>query len=178
MPDAAKRRRLLSWLRDLLLLLLLVSAFQWWQTRALTGLPAPPLTGLLSDGREVDLRDYRGQPVLVHFWAEWCPICRAEEGTMDGIAADYPVLTVATQSGDAKAVAAYLGRRGLRFPALVDESGELARRWGIRGVPSSYLIDAEGRISAVSIGYSTEIGLRLRLWWAARRSQRPAGAGA
>ena len=168
LSDRPKRRGWLNWLRDILILLLLLAAFQWWQTRDLTGAPAPPLSGLLTDGRSVDLRDYRGQPVLVHFWAEWCPICRAEEGSLDALARDYPVLTVATQSGDAAAVAEYLRRQGLSFKTLVDESGKLAGRWGIRGVPSSYVIDAEGRIGAASVGYTTGIGLRLRLWWASR----------
>lgn len=168
MSDPSKRRNWLSWLRDILILLLLLAAFQWWQTRDLTGAPAPPLRGLLTDGRPADLRNYLGQPVLVYFWAEWCPICRAGEGTLDALAQDYTVLTVATQTGDASAVAAYLRRQGLSFPTLVDQSGEWARVWGIRGVPSSYVIDPQGRIGAASIGYTTGIGLRLRLWWAAR----------
>jgi hypothetical protein len=84
------------------------------------------------------------------------------------LAEDYPTLTVATQSGDADSVAAYLRRQQLDFPTLVDRSGDLARAWGIRGVPSSYVIAPDGRIDAVSIGYTTGIGLRLRLWWAAR----------
>ncbi len=168
MSDKPKRRGWLSWLRDILILLLLLAAFQWWQTRDLTGAPAPPLSGVLTDGRAADLRDYQGRAVLVHFWAEWCPICRAEEGAVDALAQDYPVLTVATQSGDAAAVAEYLRRQGLGFPTLVDQSGALARGWGIRGVPSSYVIAPDGRIDAVSIGYTTGIGLRLRLWWASR----------
>jgi peroxiredoxin len=168
LSEKPKRRGWLSWLRDILILLLLLTAFQWWQTRDLAGAPAPPLSGMLTDGRPVDLRDYRGHPVLVHFWAEWCPICRAEEGALEALAEDYPTLTVATQSGDAATVAAYLRRQGLSFPTLVDQSGALARAWGIRGVPSSYVIAPDGKIDAVSIGYTTGVGLRLRLWWAAR----------
>ena len=166
MPDDAKRRRWRRWVRDLLLLALVFLSVQWWQTRNLTGYLAPPLRGLLSDGRSTDLRDYAGQPVLVYFWADWCPVCRAGEDTIDRLGRTYPVLTVATQSGDAARINGYLRERQLGFPVLLDESGELGGSWGIQGVPTSFVVARDGRIASASVGYTTAIGLRLRLWLA------------
>jgi peroxiredoxin len=54
----------------------------------------------------------------------------------------------------------------LSFTVLMDESGVLARRWGVRGVPATFIIDSEGRVDYAGQGYSTELGLRLRLWLA------------
>ena len=166
-PATREKRSWPRWLSSLLALGVLALTVQWWQTRDLAGIPAPLLRGVLSDGREFDLADYRGgRPVLVHFWAEWCPVCRAEEGTIDDLAEDYPVFTVATQSGDAERINTYLRERELDFPVLVDESGNLGGRWGIRGIPSSFIIDADGRIASASTGYTTSVGLRVRLWLA------------
>jgi thiol-disulfide isomerase/thioredoxin len=164
----AKKPRWRRWLVELLLLVLVIVAVQWWQTRDAPSGPAPALQGVLLDGQPVDLRSERGQAVLVHFWAEWCPICRLEEGTIDALARDYRVITVATTSGDSAAVSAYLQQQGLSFPTLVDEDGTLGRRWGVRGVPASFIIDPDGQIAHATVGYTTGPGLRLRLWLAGR----------
>ena len=116
----------------------------------------------------MDLKDLRGKPVLVHFWATWCPICRAEDGSIHDLAQDYRVLTVATNSGDAQEIARYMEENNLEFPVLLDESGEMGSRWGVNGVPSSFIVDSAGEIRSVAVGYTTGIGLRIRLWLAGR----------
>lgn len=162
MPTSS-RSRYLRWLRDIIILLLIVAGVQWWQARSMARGEAPPLVGPSIDGGELSLEQLRGQPVLVHFWATWCPICRLEEGSIDSIADDYAVLSVATTSGDAAELRAYMREQGLEFPVLLDETGDLTRRWGLQGVPATFIVDGEGRIEHASRGYSTEWGLRLRL---------------
>lgn len=128
--------------------------------------PAPPLVGFDLEGQPVSLADLKGRPALVHFWATWCPVCRLEDGTIDAIARDHAILTVATTSGSAEDVRAYMAEEGLRFPVVLDEEGELARGWGVVGVPTTFLVNSAGEIAWASQGFSTGIGLRLRLWLA------------
>lgn len=160
-----RRPRWVAWLRDIVLLLVIFAAVQWWQARSLVEGTAPPLVGLLVDGSPYQLPP-QGEPVLVHFWATWCPVCRVEQDSIDNIAADRPVITVATTSGERDEVAAYLQAQGLSMPVLMDESGDIARRWGVNGVPATFVIDADGNIRYAGKGYSSEIGLRIRLWMA------------
>ena len=70
----ADSRRYLRWARDILILLLLVAAVQWWQARDMPRGPAPSLAGGGLNGEPMALANHRGEPVLVHFWASWCPI--------------------------------------------------------------------------------------------------------
>lgn len=171
-PEAPAARRPLwrrSWVRwgaYLLLLLAVYLAARAWQTRDLASGVAPEIEGVTLDGRPVALSDYRGAPVLLHFWATWCRICALEEQSIDALAEDYPVLTVALQSGDAAAVGRYLRERGLDFPVVLDPGGRLAGRYGVRGVPTTLVIGPEGRIRSREVGYTTGFGLRLRLWLA------------
>ena len=164
-PRASRWRR---WLLELALIALVLVGIHWWQTRGAPSGPAPALAGQLLDGSTMNLALEGGRPVLVHFWAEWCPICRLEQGSIQSLSADYRVISVATTSGDAAEVRAYMAQEGLSFPTLVDEAGDVGRDWGVKGVPASFVIDADGQVAHVSVGYTTELGLRLRLWLAGR----------
>ena len=161
-----KRKRWVPWVRDIAIVFLVVILVQWWQARDMAKGPAPEVAGALIDGGNVTLADYRGQPVLVHFWATWCPVCRAEDGTIHSLAEDYPVLTIATNSGGADEIRQYLAENQLNFPVLLDESGQLGTAWGIKGVPSSFIVNGSGEIESIAVGYTTEIGLRIRMWLA------------
>lgn len=127
---------------------------------------APPIEGASLTGERLSLTALRGGPVLIHFWATWCPICRSEHGSIESIARDYPVITVAMQSGGAAEIQSYVRQHALHAPVLVDEFGDLARTYGVRAVPASFILDWNGVIRSVEVGYTTEVGLRVRLWLA------------
>jgi thiol-disulfide isomerase/thioredoxin len=164
-----KRRRRLRFLFEILFLLTAFAAIHFWQTREMAGGAMPPLAGPLADGRQTSLeaviRDAGGRPVLLYVWSSWCPICRAEEGTITALAEDWPVLTLAMQSGDPDTVAKFMRERGLAYPALVDTQGELAWRLGVRATPAWFVIDRSGTIRFSGMGYTTGWGLRARLLW-------------
>jgi thiol-disulfide isomerase/thioredoxin len=149
----------------LVLVLLVVFAVQWWHSRTLVEGKAPPLVGLMVDGSSYQLDPEEGV-TLVHFWAEWCPVCRFGQDSIDRIADDHRVVTVATTSGEREEVQSYVDEHGLDMPVVVDNSGRLARSWGVQGTPSTFIVNEAGDIVFASTGYSSELGLRLRLWWA------------
>lgn len=151
---------------QILLVVLVFLVVRAWTQRDLASGIAPPLQGRLLDGSEFRLMTKRDQPLLLHFWASWCPVCRLEQETIDDLAQDYPVITVAMQSGSGKEVRAFLRKQGLDFPVLNDPDGTLAQRFGVRAVPTSFVIDTDNRIVFREAGYTTSAGLRLRLWWA------------
>jgi len=126
---------------------------------------APVVAGITLSGDHVSI-EKSAKPVLLHFWASWCRICEWEHDTIASIARDYAVISVAIQSGNDKEVKSYVEKNGLVIPVINDESGQIAMDYGVRGVPSSFIIDRNGVIRAVEVGFTSEIGLRLRLWWA------------
>lgn len=145
-------------------------AIQAWMARDVPRGAAPDFATVAADGRALGLAGWRaahpGKAVGVYFWADWCPICTAQEGTIDGVQADHPVLTVAMRSGDAAAVARVLAERGLAWTTAVDADGRIAQAYGLRGVPAFVVVDPSGAIRSVALGYATGWGLRARLWWA------------
>jgi peroxiredoxin len=163
-PKASPRRSLRRLLVNIGIFVVVFGLVQWWQARPLASGPAPELTGLGVDGRPHRLGNLRGQTVLVHFWATWCPVCNATDGAIQSIAEDYPVISIAMQSGSPTDILEHMAEQGLSFPAISDPRGEIAGLWGVTGVPTSFIIDPRGRIAHTSIGFSTEAGLRARLW--------------
>ncbi len=159
-----KRHRRIRLALEIGVMLIVVFALRAYMQRDVVSGVAPMFAGQLVDGNVVSLTEYRGAPVLVHFWASWCGICRLEEDGIDAIAADHPVITIAMQSGDEDEIRAYLQQRGLSFPVLADPQGQLAARYGVSAVPASFIIDASGQVRFVELGYSSETGLRIRLW--------------
>jgi thiol-disulfide isomerase/thioredoxin len=163
-----------SHLRTLVFMALVLVGVQAWQTRSVPSGLAPNvnLVILRPDGMSTQstLQQWRalhpGQPVALHFWADWCPICRTEENSVTRLSADWPVLTVAMQSGPSVNVSRILQQRELPWNTGVDESGQSTRAFGFKAVPAFVVVDADGYLKTPTMGYTTEIGMRLRLWWA------------
>ncbi|MBE0510089.1 MAG: protein disulfide oxidoreductase, partial [Gammaproteobacteria bacterium] len=160
------RRRAPGLLLQLLLLLLAVWALEAWMTRDAARGPAPAIVAQTLDGQSFTLSALEGQAAVVHFWAVWCPVCELEQGMIDRLASAYPVITVAMQSGSEAEVAAYLREQGVDYPVINDPDGALAALYGVRAVPASFVLDAQGQVRFVTRGYTSGWGMRLRLWLA------------
>ncbi|HMT94112.1 protein disulfide oxidoreductase [uncultured Thiothrix sp.] len=161
-----RSRRWVKWGIELAIVLVLIFGVRAWQQRTLIVGEAPAFNEIDLQGQEVSLAAYRGKPMLLHFWASWCPICEMEQGSINSvIKAGWPLITVAYSSGEAEEVKRYMERKGISdWITIVDNDGELARQYGVVGVPTSYVLDSEGSISFREVGASTSWGLRLRLW--------------
>jgi len=172
----ATQHRAARWRRRALEAAIFVAAlfaFQLWQLRDAERGPAPAFAGQRLDGSAFDLAAWRaahpGRATLIYFWADWCGVCKTTAGNVSAVAADWPVATVAIQSGPPAAVAATMRERGYAWPVtLADPSAEILRRYGLRGVPAFVVIGPDGGIRSLSLGWTSEFGLRLRLWWASR----------
>jgi cytochrome c biogenesis protein CcmG/thiol:disulfide interchange protein DsbE len=128
-------------------------------------IPAPQKGFLAPDfelktpaGDSVKLSDLRGQAVLLNLWATWCPPCRAEMQTIEEVYNEYneqgfTVLAVnMTYQDDPLEIMPFVESQGLTYPILFDETGDMARAYQLKSLPSSYFIDRDGMINEVVIG--------------------------
>lgn len=129
-----------------------------------TGKP-PPLSELTLSGEPVASRIGDG-PGIIYFWAQWCGLCAMMQESASQVLKDYPGVTVALKSGKEGTVKRYLDEQGLDWPVVNDADGAIGERYGVRGVPAVFILNPEGDIVFTSVGYSSEIGLRIRLWLA------------
>jgi len=127
---------------------------------------APVIEARLLDGREIMLGGPHLRPRLLHFWATWCGVCRMEEGSVEALSHGADVVSVAVRSGSGAEVQRYMQERGLTFPVVNDPDGVLSRAHGVHAYPTSFFVSPDGRITTSEVGYTTALGLRLRLWLA------------
>ena len=143
---------------SLLLLLFALSACAKKEEKpALEGNPAPDFALKDLSGREVRLADLRGKVVLLNFWATWCPPCREEIPSMMQLnqamaGKQFQMVAVSINEGGAQEVGAYFKQSGNTLPALLDTTQAVAKRYGLTGVPETFVIDKQGVILKKVVG--------------------------
>lgn len=144
--------------------IVLLVAFRAWQGRALAARP-PDGTLVTLDGTRFT-PSAPGEPLVVHFFATWCGVCEAEEGNVAALARDHDMVAVCSQSGSAERVRAYLDEHGLaHVPVVLDATGDVAADWGVSAFPSTFYVDGAGDIDFAEVGYTSELGMRLRAFF-------------
>ena len=114
-------------------------------------------------GQGLKMYEFEKEPLVVHFWATWCPTCKFEASNIEKISENYQVITVAVNSGSNEEISAYMKEHNLEYTVINDKSGALAKKFGIEAYPTTLIYDKKGKLKFTEVGYSTTLGLKARL---------------
>jgi peroxiredoxin len=163
------RSRWARWLAEVLLFVAIVGGVYAWRTRDLlpagnrVAAPAFELADL--QGRSWTLDALQGKPVVLYFFAPWCGVCAASSPQLRWfdrwMGDDVQVVLVGLDWSSPAELATYAARHDLHLPILA-AGPQTAADYRIRGYPTYYVLDAEGRIAGRDFGYTTAPGLWLR----------------
>lgn len=108
------------------------------------------------EGRDHSLSDYRGRWVLVNYWATWCPPCREEMPSMERAwqtLKDDGILLLAINVGETEdQVWTFTSNYPVNFPLLLDQDSKTIEAWPVQGLPTTFVIDPQGRLAYRAIG--------------------------
>ena len=120
---------------------------------------APDFTVYDIDGNEVKLSDYLGTPVVLNFWASWCPPCKAELPDFEekylayGEEVQFLMVNLADGTRETVETASdFIAQEGYTFPVFYDSKSVAAIEYRLRSIPATYFIDADGYIVANAVG--------------------------
>ena len=117
------------------------------------GMPAPDFEAVSLDGEAVRLSDLAGQPVVINFWATWCPPCRKEmpdfQAVYDRHKADGLQFYAINVGESHVTVRDFTGRLGIDLPILIDSNEEAQTAYNILPIPATFFIDRDGVVRAV-----------------------------
>jgi peroxiredoxin len=144
----------------LCLALLTATAFAQQAGEGLTPLadkpPAVDFTLADIDGKEYRLSDHRGQVVIVNFWATWCPPCRDEMPAMqrawEQLRQENILMLGINVGEDADTIFLFTANYPVEFPLLLDRDSSVIDQWPVRGLPTTFIVDPQGRIRYQAIG--------------------------
>jgi peroxiredoxin len=119
--------------------------------------PAPDFTLKTMDGPNLRLQEQRGRVVMVNFWATWCGPCRQEMPQLNKLYEKYRgsgfVLLGVNVDDDTRNAASVAGKLGVKFPVLLDTDKAVSKRYDLATMPSTVLIDRDGKVRYVHRGY-------------------------
>ena len=122
--------------------------------------PAPEIRMPLFDGGELVLSEYRGQPIVINFWASWCPPCRVESPALERtwqLYSDRDVLFVGVDIQDTENEGrAYVEEFDLTYPNGTDGDGKITVDYGVIGLPVTFFVNRDGIVERRWVGAVTE----------------------
>jgi thiol-disulfide isomerase/thioredoxin len=131
---------------------------------------APDLSGPTVDGKQLDVKDYKGKIVVVNVWGSWCPPCRAEAPNFVKVAKDTAAkgvqfVGINTRDANISLAQAFEKQQGVTYPSLYDPTSKLLLRFkkgtlNLQTIPSTIVIDRDGKIAARTLQALSEEKLR------------------
>ncbi len=122
----------------------------------LVGGPAPEITLKDLQGQEIKLSDLRGKVVLLNFWATWCKPCKDEmpamQASYDKLRGQGLVVLAVNELEDTEKVIEHVRKHGHTFPVVMDHDNHVANRYGVLGLPASFLVDRQGIVREKIMG--------------------------
>jgi len=164
-----KKHKWASILFEVAIIVSILLVFSWYQNRgtlAADGKMAPDFSLKALDGSTYQLSELKGKKVLIYFFAPWCSICHMSADNLNDLRAartddELEILVVGLSYEFPAEIQDFANKLQLTMPVLYGTEKQM-QDYKIKGFPTYFVIDEEGKVTHRSIGYSTELGLRFR----------------
>ncbi|MBL4830948.1 MAG: protein disulfide oxidoreductase [Aliivibrio sp.] len=164
------KSRVFRWAKELFKIIILITivttAMDIWRSQQMPSDAIPPLAANSIKQEWLDIETMsHDKPVLIYFWATWCPACRVVSPSVNWFSDDHHVVSVAITSGEDQRLNQYMTYKKYDFPVINDRTGSISKEWGVSATPTIVIVK-DGEISSITTGVTTPMGMWLRLLFA------------
>jgi thiol-disulfide isomerase/thioredoxin len=151
------------------LLFIATNVVSFFRAPKLDSSTLPNITVQTVNGSEFSsLHVNHNKPLLIHFWATWCPTCKMENSSIDALSKKFDVITIAVNSGNDEEIKTFMQQHNLKFQVINDANGTLSSALHVSGFPTSFIYNKEQKLEFSEMGYNSYITLYLKLLYAGR----------
>ena len=158
----------LSWIKEILIVFvivtLLLNVISFIKKPDLSSTTLPTFETATISKKHISSKEYTNKPLLLHFWATWCPTCKLEASNIESLSKNYQVITIAVNSGTDEDISMFLKKNDLTYDVINDSTGEFAAKFSISSFPTTFIYDKNQEIKFSEVGYTSTLGLKLRMW--------------
>lgn len=162
-----KTSKLFSYAKEFVFVIIFMSIvsniLSIYKSQSLNKAPLEQLSFRLIDNSEYKVDT--NKPLLVHFWATWCPTCKLEASNIEYLSKYYNVITIAVNSGSDFEISQYLKDKDLNFKVINDKNSELSKQFNIGAYPTTFIYNKDQELVFSEVGYTSTLGLLARMIW-------------
>ena len=147
--------------KGLLILFVLSTAMSYFKSPNLDFENIPNLEVKLLDG--TTYKQEKDKPLVIHFWAKWCKICKLEIQNIEELSKNYNVLTIAVNSGSNDELKSYMKEKNLSFKVINDIDSKWAKKFKVEAFPTTFIYNSKSELKFTEVGYTTTAGLLTRM---------------
>ena len=162
-----KKYKIFSYIAEFFILILIVWGVSKWQGRNLVGQneEAPGFSLKTLSGLDISSETLKGKKTVIYFFSPWCSVCKLSSGNITSVknsVKDINIIAVALSWEKPEDVQKFITEQKLDVPVILGDDA-IGEKYKIEAFPTIYILDEKGRIINSLVGYTTEVGLRLRL---------------
>ncbi len=162
------KQKIKHYIKEIIFFLLIMTIFSnilsLYKSQSLNDAPLTLTDVQLITGKPYILS--HNKPLLIHFWATWCPTCKLEASNIEFLSHYFEVLTIAVDSKDDATVQKYLATKGYTFAVVNDPHNQLSSHFHVQAFPSTFIYDKHHNLVFSEVGYTSTLGLWMRMLWA------------
>ena len=162
------KSKIKRYLKEIILFVVVLTIFanamSLYKSRNLSQEPLNMQTFTLINNQEYKVPG--NKPVLIHFWATWCPTCKLEASNIDFLSKYFEVLTIAVKSGSDDEIKKYMNAHNYTFRVVNDTEGRLSSQFHIAGFPTTFIYNKDKKLVFSDVGYTSTLSLYIKMYWA------------
>lgn len=148
----------------IIIITVLANVISLYKSRDLSNKPLTIQNFQLINHQNFQVADKK--PILIHFWATWCPTCKLEASNINFLSKYFEVITIAVKSGSDYEIKKYLKAHNYTYNVVNDKNGKFSSIFHISGFPTTFIYDKNKKLLFSEVGYTSTLGLLFRMWWA------------